>query len=68
MTWPRWLESVSSRVAAPTTSTVSVRLPGRQLQIDALAGADRDLDVVRERGREALQLRGDLVAADRGRS
>jgi hypothetical protein len=28
MTVLRWLESVSSRVAAPTTSTVSVIAPG----------------------------------------
>ena len=39
-------------------------LAGLQPQVHALPGADRRLEVVGERDREALQFRGDLVAAD----
>ena len=63
MTWPRWLVSVSSRVAAADLDPLG-QLPHLHRQIDALPGADRQLDAVGHGDGETLLFGGDEVRAD----
>ena len=63
MTWPRWLESVSTSGGAAVDLDLLGELADRHLQIDTQTRADLDLHVVHERDRESLFLRGDDVHA-----
>ena len=64
MTWPRWLVSVSSRVAAARHLDRLGQLADLHRQIDALARADGELDVVGQRDGEARLLGGHELGAD----
>ena len=64
MTWPRSLESVSSRVAAPTTSTVSVTLPGVSCSSTRCRAPTVACTLSASAIEKPCELRGDAVPAD----